>query len=119
MRQITILLIAALAMPVLADPGRGHGPGRSAPHGRGDGGGDWAGLAILGVITSLIFLTEHERPAYVQQQEALPTYIERQPNPEMPPANPPNTWYYCASSAMYYPYTKACPEGWQAVPARP
>ena len=29
---------------------------------------------------------------------------------------PPNgNWFYCRSSGQYYPYTQACPEGWQAV----
>lgn len=38
-----------------------------------------------------------------------------------PPPPPPrsDSWYFCRSSGMYYPYTKVCPEGWRAVPATP
>ncbi|NHC05282.1 hypothetical protein [Azonexus fungiphilus] len=31
------------------------------------------------------------------------------------PPPPRGNWYYCRSSGQYYPYTNACPEGWQAV----
>lgn len=35
-----------------------------------------------------------------------------------PPPPPSGSWYYCHSSGQYYPYTNACPEGWQAVSPR-
>ncbi|RAR57837.1 hypothetical protein C7401_11456 [Paraburkholderia unamae] len=28
-------------------------------------------------------------------------------------------WYYCDAPQGYYPYVRACPGGWQKVPARP
>ncbi|MDF3885029.1 hypothetical protein P3W83_21595, partial [Cupriavidus basilensis] len=28
-------------------------------------------------------------------------------------------WYHCARPDGYYPYIKACPGGWQKVPAQP
>ncbi|MGH8807121.1 MAG: hypothetical protein ACREX0_04505 [Noviherbaspirillum sp.] len=28
-------------------------------------------------------------------------------------------WYYCTSAQGYYPYIKACPEGWQRVTPQP
>jgi len=28
-------------------------------------------------------------------------------------------WYHCAKPDGYYPYVKACPSGWQRVPAQP
>ncbi|MGD0885633.1 MAG: hypothetical protein ABSA46_12325 [Thermodesulfovibrionales bacterium] len=28
-------------------------------------------------------------------------------------------WYFCPDSRRYYPYVKACPGGWQTVPAQP
>jgi hypothetical protein len=28
-------------------------------------------------------------------------------------------WYYCRKPEGYYPYIKACPGGWQTVPAQP
>jgi len=49
--------------------------------------------------------------AYVPQAPALPppAYAERESY----------YWYYCASAHAYYPYTQACPEGWQRVPSTP
>ena len=38
-----------------------------------------------------------------------PPIVHRAPPP------PGNNWFYCRSSGQYYPYTQACPEGWQAV----
>jgi hypothetical protein len=29
------------------------------------------------------------------------------------------SWYYCRKPDGYYPYVKACPGGWQTVPAQP
>ena len=29
------------------------------------------------------------------------------------------SWYFCRESNGYYPYVKACPGGWERVPARP
>jgi hypothetical protein len=28
-------------------------------------------------------------------------------------------WYHCTRPDGYYPYIKACPGGWQKVPAQP
>jgi len=50
-------------------------------------------------------------PAYIEPAYQAPVNYAR-PQPAS------NVWYYCQSSAMYYPYTKACPEGWEAVPAQ-
>ena len=119
MRRFTLVFIAALsliALPAQADRGYGRGGGH-----HGGGGSGWAGLAIFGAITGLAIMAERTRPIYVDPYYAgppSPVYVERQPEPMAPPSNSSN-WYYCGSSAMYYPYTQACPEGWQAVPARP
>ncbi len=43
------------------------------------------------------------------------------PSPVVYTAPPPpvtGNWYFCRSSGQYYPYTQACPEGWQAVAPR-
>ena len=108
MRIVSLILIAALALPAHADPGRG-----PRPHG-GGGGGDWFGFALFTAITALILTSEMARRTDPPQQ---PVYIE--PPANAAPTPSANTWYYCASSNMYYPYTQACPEGWQAVPAQP
>lgn len=39
---------------------------------------------------------------------------------EAAPIDPPKAnWYYCPEERAYYPYVKACPKGWEAVPAQP
>jgi len=111
MRIVSLILIAALALPAQADPGRG-----PRPHG-GGGGGDWFGFALFTAITALILTSEMARQSEPPTQPQQPVYIE--PPANTAPAPSANTWYYCGSSGQYYPYTQACPEGWQAVPAQP
>ena len=109
-----------------AEQGRGGNGyhGGSGYHGGGSV-SPWAGLAVFGALAGLAIMAESSRPVYGEPYNAVPAYapqevyIEGQPEAGVPPANPASAWYYCASSAMYYPYTKACPEGWQAVPAHP
>jgi len=123
MKNIVVALITSLslaALPVYADGGRGRG---NYNHQRGNyehhngNSSLWAGVAVIGAIAGLAILAENNRPVYAAP---APTYVEpAYPAPvNYAPAQPAsNVWYYCQSSAMYYPYTKACPEGWQAVPA--
>ncbi len=111
MRIVSLILIAALALPVHADPGRG-----PRPHG-GGGGGDWFGFALFAAVTALILTSEMARRSEPAIQPQQPVYIE--PPANAAPAPSANIWYYCGSSGQYYPYTQACPEGWQAVPAQP
>lgn len=53
---------------------------------------------------------------------AIGTAISHLPTAPRPvygaPPPPTGNWYYCGSSDQYYPYTRACPEGWQAVSPR-
>ncbi len=108
MRNLAISLVTALslvALPAYADHGgdwHGHG-GYGHYHG---GGGPWAGLAVVGALTGLAIVAAHNRPVYDYPYPA---------QAYGPPAGPA---YYCQSSAMYYPYTTVCPEGWLAVPGR-
>lgn len=117
---VTGLLLAA--QPAHAD--RGYGHGGHGHHGNNDSA--WVALALFGALLGTAIVVEQSRapyadpydvaPVYPQQQ---PVYIEQDPDTVRTPANAAGSWYYCASSKMYYPYTKACPEGWQAVPPRP
>ncbi|HEV7835021.1 MAG TPA: hypothetical protein VGP09_16845 [Caballeronia sp.] len=53
---------------------------------------------------------------------ALPTqYVEQGQQADMAGNGPPQaaSWYYCRKPDGYYPYVKACPAGWQKVPAQP
>ncbi len=47
------------------------------------------------------------------------TYTQAPPVMVAPPLrrSPTDTWYFCRSSGIYYPYVPTCPEGFQAVPA--
>ena len=137
MRKLLVPVIAALTLvtlPAHADRGyygrdgnRYHGGSGGYGHHGGSSVSPWAGLAIFGALAGLAILAESSRPVQVEPDpyNAEPAYapqggdIDGQPEAVAPPADPAGTWYYCGSSAMYYPYTKACPEGWQAVPARP
>jgi hypothetical protein len=127
MKKITALCIAAtLALTATtsaqADWGRHEGGYRG--HGGYDGyrdyghhhydrgGRDWvgpaavlaiAGLAIGGAVASHSYYTA-PAPVYSAPPRPMPASY--------------GVWYYCGSSGQYYPYTNACPEGWQAVPAR-
>jgi len=49
------------------------------------------------------------------------TALYHAPQPRVAHRGPPppdGSWFYCRSSGQYYPYTQACPEGWQAVRPR-
>jgi len=112
-----VVALSLLATSAHADRGYDH---RGYSH-HGGGGSGWAGLAIFGALTGLAIMADRTRPVYVDPYYVgpvypqQPVYVEQAPAP----ANSAGVWYYCGSSAMYYPYTQACPEGWQAVPARP
>jgi hypothetical protein len=112
MRKFAICFVTALsliALPAYADRGGDwHGYGGYGHH--HGGGAPWAGLAVVGALTGLAIMAERNRPVYVDSYPAAVYPAPARLGSE--------NWYYCQSSAMYYPYTTACPEGWQAVPAR-
>jgi hypothetical protein len=120
MRKLIVTLIAALSLtsfPALAD--RGDRDGRHDYRGHGSA---WTGLAVVGALAGLAIMAERSRPVevvpyYEQPVYSPPVVYDAPPVYAPPPA--PDRWYYCRSSAIYYPYTQSCPEGWQAVPARP
>jgi len=132
-----VTLFAAFALaaaPAYADRGYG-GRGsyydggsyhRGGSHYRGGtyhrgGSSIWPGVAVIGAIAGFAILAEGNRPVYVDPYPAYPVqrvYVEP-PVIVAPARGVSQPWYYCQSSAMYYPYTQACPEGWQAVPTQP
>ncbi len=115
---VAILVASTLALTTAttayADWGRHHGGHyRGHHHHHHRGGGNWIGPAAVLAITGLALgaaAYSHASPAPVYAPPAPGYYVT-------PPANPA-MWYYCGSSGQYYPYTNACPEGWQAVPPR-
>jgi len=67
-------------------------------------------------------------PPVVAVPSAPPQYIEQgQDGPvdmgggagAAAPAPEQAFWYHCSQPDGYYPYIKACPGGWQKVPAQP
>lgn len=53
--------------------------------------------------------------------DAPVTYVEMAPAGAVTDGQPQpaSAWYYCKNPEGYYPYIKACPAGWQTVPAQP
>lgn len=117
MKKISALCIAAaLTMTAntsaQADWGRHDGYREYGNHHRHYGGRGWVGPAAILAITGLAV-----GAAVASQNYYAPAPVYAAPPRPMPPVNY-DVWYYCGSSGQYYPYTNACPEGWQAVPAR-
>ena len=56
-------------------------------------------------------------PATTVVQVPPQTYIQQQA--PVAQQNPSGYWYYCNDPQGYYPYVKACPEGWQQVAPTP
>ena len=57
-------------------------------------------------------------PVYPYPDVVADTYVPDEDYQGPPqPAGP--VWYYCHSPAGYYPYVRACPTGWETVPATP
>lgn len=64
---------------------------------------DWVGPATVLTIGGLAIGTA------LYHANTPPRVVHGAPPP------PGGNWFYCRSSGQYYPYTQACPEGWQAV----
>jgi len=117
MKKLSTLCIAAvLALTATtsaqADWGRHGGYRGHGHHYHGDS--SWVGPAAVLAITGLAI----GAAVASQNYYAAPAPVYSAPPRPMPPPVEYDTWYYCGSSGQYYPYTNACPEGWQAVPAR-
>jgi hypothetical protein len=118
---VTLLAAAVIGCtPAWADRGYGHG-------GHGDGGWGW-GLGLL-LGTAILLEATQPAPAYypatpyaMQPVYVQPPVVMTAPltYSSLPPQAPPAPaeqawWYFCNSSASYYPYVRNCPEGWTRV----
>jgi hypothetical protein len=56
-------------------------------------------------------------PIYPYPAVVADTYVADDDYAPPPSAGP--VWYYCHGPQGYYPYVRACPSGWQMVPATP
>lgn len=93
----------------------GHrGPSYEHRHHHGHRGGpNWVGPAALLAITGLAIGAVAYSQAAPAEVYSAPAYA---PPPRPVQIQPESgNWYYCDSSAQYYPYVRHCPEGWQAV----
>ena len=122
MKKIVALSIAAClglstTTAAQADWGRYGGDFRPPMHRHYHRGGPgWVGPAAVLAIAGMAIGAAAYNNAYAAPAPA-PVYVQPAPVYAAPSA-PSGVWYYCGSSGQYYPYTNACPEGWQAVPAR-
>lgn len=83
------------------------------------------GALVAAPILSSAYYPYYYYPPYAYAPSPYygyaPTYAYAPPvyASPAPAAAAKQVWYYCASSNAYYPYTRACPEGWQSVPTTP
>ncbi|HVC37477.1 MAG TPA: hypothetical protein VNF46_03645 [Gammaproteobacteria bacterium] len=126
-RTIPVLVLIALlgSMPVFSNAWADRHDGRGGSDGghsddRGGRDGHWdfgwhdGHLGWLWMLGSALLIYNVTRPAPVPQPPAV--IIQTPPSAPAPAAA---YWYFCPSSAMYYPYVQTCPDGWQAVPPAP
>lgn len=112
---LSLLLATAFIGNAQADRGyygnhHAQAPARHHDHRHGHG-RNWGVPAAVLAITGLAI-----GAAAYQSYQPSPSYVySAPPRPVEPPPPDSGNWYYCASSSMYYPYTRVCPEGWQAV----
>lgn len=113
--------VALASPPVWADRSYGHGA-----HIKGNSGWGW-GLGLL-LGTAILLDATQPRPAYYPAQTYVAPPVAIQPPvvmaapatysalpPQQSTIAEPSWWYYCNSSASYYPYVRNCPEGWTRV----
>ena len=94
-------------------------------HGNHDGRLGWWWVVGAAIDSALWY--SYAAPVYPYPDPYAPTTVIVPPQPatmvqQAPQAYQPSqtsVWYFCRSSGKYYPYTAACPEGWQTVPATP
>ncbi len=104
--------------------GGGGGGGHYGGGGGHYGGGGWGyghgGHSSYGFYFGAPFYPYYSNPypyyyppAVVTVPVTPPVYIQQTP----PAAQqyPAGYWYYCTNPEGYYPYIKACPNGWQQV----
>ena len=99
-----------------------HGPGYGAPYGPGFRRGYWNGgpygyggwgprWGHPAYSAGYPYVLSPPPAVYVQPVLVEPIVLAAQ-------AQPP-VWYFCASTAQYFPNVGACPEGWQVLSAVP
>jgi len=112
------LLAAATLLAAASSPAWSHGRGHHHHHHRS---GVHFGI-MLGAPLWPAYGYGYGYPAYprpVVIREEPQVYIEKGNGEAGAPPAGGQSWYYCRSSEMYYPYTKHCPGGWERVAPQP
>jgi hypothetical protein len=94
--------------PIAYGPGFGRGFWNGGPYGYGGWGTGWGYPAYS---AGYPYAFSPPPAVYVQPVLVEPIVLAAQ-------AQPP-VWYFCASTAQYFPYVGACAEGWQIQSAVP
>ena len=99
--------------PIAYGPGFGRGYWNGGPYGFGGWRSGWNGAwgNGWGYPAGYPYAFSPPPAVYVQPVVVEPIVLAAQ-------AQPP-VWYFCASTAQYFPYVGACPEGWQVQSAVP
>ena len=129
-------VLAAATAPGIADANGGRGFHGGGHHGGGHVGFRGFGLGLgLGLALSVPFYA-YGSPYYGSPYYGSPYpyysdygYAPAYPAPQQysqpayqapaPVQQATNSWYFCPSSKMYYPYVRECPGGWQQVAPQP
>jgi hypothetical protein len=130
---LAILIIASsfYSAHIFAHGGGGHGGGFGGGHGGFGGGfrGGYGGHSGFGIYLGAPYYgyggyggygygyPYYSAPAVVPVPTTPPVYIQQAPVAAQ--QNPSGYWYYCTNPEGYYPYIKACPNGWQQVEPTP
>ena len=98
--------------PIAYGPGFGRGYWNGGPYGYGGWGSGWNAAWGTGWgYPAYPYVFSPPPAVYVQPVLVEPIVLAAQPQPPV--------WYFCASTAQYFPYVGACPEGWQIQSAVP
>jgi len=102
--------------PIAYGPGFGRGYWNGGPYGYGGWGSPWnsawgAGWGYPAYPAAYPYAFSPPPAVYVQPVVVEPIVLAAQ-------AQPP-VWYFCPSTAQYFPYVGACAEGWQIQSAVP
>jgi hypothetical protein len=99
--------------PIAYGPGFGRGYWNGGPYGYGGWGSGWnsAWGNGWGYPVGYPYAFSPPPAVYVQPVLVEPIVLAAQPQPPV--------WYFCASTAQYFPNVGSCPEGWQVQSAVP
>jgi hypothetical protein len=132
--RFAIVLIGVMANSTAWAHGGGHGGFDGGGHFGGGGhygGGGWGygrGMYYGGVGLGLGYglnyygaypYYNYNYPPVITIPVAPPVYVQQAAPAPVVQQYPAGYWYHCSNPEGYYPYIKACPNGWQQVEPTP